>query len=123
MNSKVKMVLRIVFALALLFFGGNHVFHFFDPPTPPEGAQGYWAILTDIKVILVVGIVEIISAIALIFDRFAALMMLILMSISVNAMLYHISLEPGAIGMGLFLFVMNILLLIAYKDKYQALLS
>ena len=28
-------MLRIVFALALLFFGGNHLFAFMEPPPPP----------------------------------------------------------------------------------------
>lgn len=123
MNSKVLMVIRIVFALALLFFGANKLFHFMEPPAPPADAEGYWTALTASKTMTVVAIVEIASGLALLLNKYAALMMLILMSVSVNAILYHLAFDSANIGMAVGLIVLNIVMLYAYKDKYKDLLN
>ncbi|PCJ94604.1 MAG: DoxX family protein [Flavobacteriaceae bacterium] len=123
MNSKVFLALRIVFGLALLFFGANKLFHFMDPPPPPEEAVGYWTALMASKTMTLVAVVEILAALSLLLNKYGALMMLILMSVSVNAVLYHITLDMDSIVMGAVLLVLNIVLLYGYKDKYKDLLN
>ncbi len=123
MKSKVFMVIRIIFALALLFFGANKLFHFMDPPPPPEDAMGYWTALSITKTLTLVAIVEIVSGLTLILNKYAALMMIILMSVSVNAILYHLALDPASIGMAIGLLLLNILMLYNYKDSYKELLK
>jgi len=123
MNSKVVLVLRIVFGLALLFFGANKLFHFMDPPPPPEEAMGYWAALMATKTMTVVAIVEILAGLSLLLNKYGALMMLILMSVSVNAVLYHATLDQGGIVMGIVLIALNVIMLFVYKDKYKDLLN
>ena len=123
MNSKVFMVIRIIFALALLFFGANKLFHFMDPPPPPEEAMGYWTALTITNTMIVVAIVEILAGLTLILNKYAALMMIILMSVSVNAILYHLALDSASIGMAVGLLLFNILMLYNYKDSYKELLK
>ncbi len=123
MNSKVLMVIRIIFALALLFFGANKLFHFMDPPPPPDEAMGYWTALTVTKTMTVVAIVEIAAGLALLLNKYAALMMVILMSVSVNAILYHLALDSASIGMAVGLLVLNVVMLYNYKDNYKGLLS
>ena len=123
MNSKVFMVIRIIFALALLFFGANKLFHFMDPPTSPEESMGYWTAIMATKTIKVVALVEIVSGLTLLLNKYAALMMIILMSVSVNAILYHIAMDPDAIGMAVGLIILNIVMLYGYKDKYKELFN
>lgn len=123
MNSKVSMIIRIVFALALLFFGANKLFHFMDPPPPPDEAMGYWTALTASKTMTLVAIVEIASGLALLLNKYAALMMVILMSVSVNAVLYHATMDSSNIAMALVLLALNVVMLYAYKDKYKDLLN
>lgn len=123
MNAKVVLVLRIVFGLALLFFGANKLFHFMDPPPPPEEAMGYWAALMATKTMTVVAIVEILAGLSLLLNKYGALMMLILMSVSVNAVLYHATLDQGGIVMGIVLIALNVIMLFVYKDKYKDLLN
>ncbi len=122
MNSKILLVIRIVFALFLLFFGLNKFFHFMSPPPPPEEAMAYWTGLSASKTMTLVAIVEIAAGLALLLNKYASLMMLILMSVSVNAVLYHATLDPASIGMALALLVLNIIMLYAYKDHYKSLL-
>ena len=123
MNSKVFMVIRIIFALALLFFGANKFFRFMDPPPPPEEAMGYWTALTLTKTMILVAIVEIVAGLSLILNKYAALMMLILMSVSINAVLYHATLDSASIAMAVVLLLLNIVMLYNYKDSYKELLK
>jgi hypothetical protein len=67
--------------------------------------------------------VEIVAGLALIFNKFGALMSLILMSISINAVLFHLTLEPGSSAGAIVLLVLNILAIVGYKDKYKDLLA
>ena len=122
MNSKILLVIRIVFALFLLFFGLNKFFHFMSPPPPPEEAMAYWTGLSVSKTMTLVAIVEIAAGLALLLNKYASLMMLILMSVSVNAVLYHATLDPASIGMALALLILNVIMLYAYKDHYKSLL-
>ena len=122
MNSKVFMVIRILLGLFVLFFGLNKFFHFMDMGEMSEAAGNYFAGLTATKTIILVAFIEIIAGVSLIFNKFGALMALILMSISVNAVLFHATLEPGSIAGSLILLVLNIIVLIGYKDQYKNLL-
>ena len=123
MNSKVFMILRILLGLFVLVFGANKFLNFLPPPELGDAAMSYFGALSGTHTMTVVAVVEILAGLALIFNKFGALMSLILMSVSVNAVLFHATLEPGGIGPGLVLLLLNIAMLIGYKDQYQAMLS
>jgi uncharacterized membrane protein YphA (DoxX/SURF4 family) len=125
MNSKVFMVIRIILGLMLLVFGLNKFLNFLPAPEGmSEEAGAYFGALMSAKVIpYLVGIVEILSGLAFVLNKFGALMALILMSVSVNIVLFHITLDPEGIGPGLAILILNILVLYGYKDKYKDLLA
>ncbi|TDI80048.1 MAG: DoxX family protein [Bacteroidetes bacterium] len=124
MNSKVSMVIRILLALVLLVFGTNKFFHFLpDPEGMSADAGAYFTALTSVKLLTLIAIVEILTGLALLFNKWGALMALILMSVTVNAVLFHAMLDPGNIAAALVVFVLNLLVLYGYKDKYKQLLS
>lgn len=122
MNSKVFMVLRILLGLFVVVFGLNKFLHFM-PMEMSEQAAAYMGSLAATKTIILVALVEILAGIALIFNKYGALMALILMSISVNAVLFHATLEPATIAGSLMLLVLNIAVLYGYKNKYSDLLQ
>ena len=123
MNSKVFMVLRLLLGIFVLVFGLNKFIEFLPQP---EGmstdAMTYFGALVNSKTMVLVAIVEIVASLALITNKFGALLALILMSVSVNAVLFHAVLDPGNIAGALVLLVLNIAVLYGYKDRYQALL-
>ncbi|MDO5972119.1 DoxX family membrane protein [Flavivirga aquimarina] len=123
MNSKVFMIVRILLGLFVLFFGLNKFFHFMAMEEMSTEAGAYFGALSSAKVITLVAVIEIVAGLALIFNKFGALLALILMSISVNAVLFHATLEPGSIAGALILLVLNIIVLYGYKDKYSDLLN
>ena len=124
MNSKVSMVIRILLALMLLVFGTNKFFDFLPAPEGmSDDAGAYFAALTSVKLVTLIAVVEIATGLALLFNKWGALMALILMSVSVNAVLYHANLDMVNIGPAAGLLVLNLLVLYGYKDKYKELLS
>lgn len=123
MNSKVFMVLRILLGIFVLVFGANKFGNFMPMPELTGDAAAYFGALSSSKTLILVGIVEIVAGLALIFNKFGALLALILMSISVNAFLFHAVLDPGGIGGAAVLLILNIAVLFGYKDKYKALLN
>jgi uncharacterized membrane protein YphA (DoxX/SURF4 family) len=124
MNSKVFMVIRIILGLLLLVFGLNKFLNFLPAPEGmSEAAGAYFGALMSAKVITLVGIVEILAGIALILNKYGALMALILMSVSVNIVLFHITLDPEGIAPGFAVLILNIMALYSYKNKYKDLLA
>ena len=125
MNSKVSMVLRILLGLFVLVFGANKLVPggFIPMPEMSADAGAYFGALDSSKTLLLVAIVEVVAGLALIFNKYGALMALILMSISVNAVLFHLTLDPGGIGGAAVLLILNIAVLFGYKSKYKDLLN
>ncbi len=123
MNSKVLMVLRILLGLFVLVFGLNKFFHFMPMEAPTGDAGAYFGALMSSKTLILVAIVEIVAGLSLLFNKYAALMLLILMSVSVNAVLFHAILDPANIMGAAVLLILNVILLYAYKDKYKDLLN
>ncbi|MFT7051915.1 MAG: putative oxidoreductase [Psychroserpens sp.] len=124
MNSKVFLVLRILLGLFVLVFGLNKFIEFLPAPEGmSEDAMTYFGALVNSKTMVLVAILEIVAGLALILNKFGALLALILMSVSVNAVLFHAVLDPGNIAGALVLLALNITVIIGYKDKYRALLS
>jgi uncharacterized membrane protein YphA (DoxX/SURF4 family) len=123
MNAKVLLVLRIVFGLFLITFGLNKFLQFMPMGEMGEAAGNFFGALMSTKTLMLVAIVEIVAGLSLLLNKYAALMMLILMSISINAVLFHATLEPGSIPGAIILLVLNVVMLYAYKDKYKDLLN
>jgi len=123
MNSKVFMVVRILLGLFVLVFGLNKFLDFMPMPEMSAEAGAYFGALSSAKTLTLVGIVEVVAGLALILNKYGALMALILMSVAVNAVLFHLTLDLGGIGGAAALLVLNIVVLIGYKDKYKDLLA
>ena len=122
MNSKVFMVLRILLGIFVLVFGLNKFLQFIPMEEMSEAVGNYFGALTVTKTITLVAVVEIMAGLAIIFNKYGALFTLILMSVSVNAVLFHATLEPDSILGALILLILNLAVLYGYKDKYKDLL-
>lgn len=126
MNSKVFMVLRLLLGVFVLIFGANKLYPGGFLPAPEgmsEAAGAYFGALVSAKTLTLVAVVEVVSGLALLLNKYGALMSIILMSVSVNAVLFHATLDQGNIGPALVLLILNIIALYGYKDKYKDLLS
>ena len=123
MNSKIFMVVRILLGVFVLIFGLNKFLNFMPAGGDmSEEAMTYFGALSSTNTIQLVAIVEILAGLAFIFNKFGALLAIILMSVSVNAVLFHATLDSANIGPALGLLILNIIVLIGYKDRYKDLL-
>lgn len=123
MNTKVFTILRILLGIFVFVFGINKFANFLPQPELSLDAGAYFGALINSKTMILVALVEIIAGLSLILNKYGALLALILMSVSVNAVLFHAVLDPGGIAGAAVLLVLNITVLIGYKDKYEELLS
>jgi putative oxidoreductase len=89
------------------------------PPPAPQDAWVYWDALNSSKTMTLVAFVEIIAGLSLLFSKYTALTMLVLMSVSVNALLYHLTLDLKGIPMALVLFILNGYMLYENRHAYK----
>ncbi|PQJ76395.1 DoxX family membrane protein [Polaribacter glomeratus] len=123
MNSKLFIFLRVFFGIFLLFFGLDHFFNYIPFPEMAQEANVYFQNLLSTYAMQLVGVVEITAGLAFIFNKFGAIMALILMSVSINAVLFHLFLDPAKIYGALILLILNIVFLHHYRKNYSALLT
>ena len=123
MNPTVFKVTRIIFGVLLIVFGANKFLNFMPAPEEmPEPIINYMTALMSTKTIELVGIVEIVAGLAFIFNKYGGLLAIILMSVSVNAVLFHAFLGPADIIGAVILLVLNIVMLFGYKNQYKEML-
>ena len=124
MNSKVSLIVRIIFGLFLLFFGANKIFGFIDPPPPPTPeAIAYWTALGTAHTMTLVAIVEIVAGLSLLLKKYVGLTMLVLLSVSVNAVLYHLAFDSATTMMAAVMLLLNVVVMFAHKNEYKGLLG
>ncbi len=120
----VNIVIRILLGLLLLMTGFNKFFMFMPMPEMVESAQQFMKALVNTGYIMpIVAIVEIVTALMIIFNRYQALALLILFPIMVNAFLFHLFLDIGGIGGSAIAIIFNLYLLVVNRDKFKELLK
>ena len=93
------------------------------PPPPSDDAIAYWSALMTTHTMTLVAIVEIAAGLSLLFKKYVGLMMLILLSVSINAVLYHIALDPAQVAMAVVLLLLNVAVMYVHRNEYKSLLA
>ncbi|MFA8434602.1 MAG: DoxX family membrane protein [Marinifilaceae bacterium] len=123
-NKKIILIARIVLGLVLVVFGLNKFIGFMPMPPMPEAASSLMEAFGAAGYIFpMLAIVEIIVGLMLLINRFVAMALLFLSPLSVNIILFHLALDPAGIGAGVLVFLLNLYLLLANKDKYDPVLK
>jgi putative oxidoreductase len=122
--KKVKMVVRILLGIMVLIFGLNKFLQFIPmPPMPQEAGEFMGALVKSGYLMVVVAIVEIITGILLLLNKYVSLALVILFPVLLNAFLFHLFLDLPGIGGAAFAMAMNIFLFFANKESYKSLLN
>ncbi len=121
MKDKIILGLQILVGLMLVLFGANGFLQFMPMP-PPSAQMGAWlgAIAQTGYLFPLIATVEIVAGLAFVFNKFAALMAVILMPVMINALLAHLFLNDIA-GMGGSLIVVlgTIVVLVKNRQRYS----
>lgn len=122
--NKVKLVVRILLGLMLLVFGLNKFLQFMPMPEMPQLAGEFMgALVNSGYLMVVVAIVEVVTGVLLLINKYQALALVLVFPILLNAFLFHLFLDPSGIGGALLAITMNMYLLFINKESYKGLLS
>ena len=122
--KKAQLIVRILLGLMVLIFGLNKFLQFMPTPPMPEPAGEFMgALVASGYLMVLVALVEIVTGIMLLIDKYQPLALVILFPVLLNAFLFHLFLAPAGIGGALMATAMNIFLFFANIDSYRALLQ
>ena len=124
MNPKVMLVARILLGLMFTVFGLNKLIGFLDMP-PPVGSAGAFmgAMFATGYFFPFLGIVEAVIGILLLIGKYLRLASIALLPVTINIALFHLALDPAGGIPGYLSLVLNIVLIMGYKDDLQGLLK
>ncbi len=120
--NKLILALRIVLGALLVVFGSNKFIGFmpaFEFANPDAGI--FFGALADSYVLTTVGIIEVIVGFLLLINRAVPFALTLLAPISVNIILFHVTLDPLNIGPAAFVFLLNAFLIFKYWNNYKTL--
>jgi putative oxidoreductase len=108
----------------LVVFGLNKFLQFMPMPPMPEAAGAFMgALVTSGYIMTIVAIVEIVTGILLLVNKFQPLTLVVLFPILLNAFLFHLFLDLAGIGGAVVALAMNVFLMFANKEAYSAVLK
>ncbi len=120
------LIARVLLGLIFVVFGLNFFLHFYNPPMPvmtPAATAfqtGLWGAGYFFKYMKVI---EIVSGLFLLINRYTALFVVVIFPISLNIFLFHAILVPSGIPIGVAIIVLNLFLGYAYRKYYSALFT
>jgi len=116
------LIARVLLGLIYLLFGINFFFPFMpmNQPKMSEAATAFSGGLFGSGYFFqYMKVLEILSAIALLINRFTAFFLLVLLPISLNIFLFHIVLAPAGAVIGIGIIALNLFLCVAYFKYYK----
>ncbi len=91
-------------------------------PELPETAGNFMSALFVAGYMFpLIGAVEVIVGLLLVFKKWVPFALIFLAPVSVNIIFFHLMLAPAGMGPGAVLAILNIALIYAYWDKYKPL--
>ena len=120
MKNKIQFVLSLIFGLLFIMSGTIKLFHLVQaPPDLPEKlVKMNEAMATITWLIPLIGTVEVIAGALFIFKKFRPLAAIMLFPILIGIVATHILADPKGLPMVLFLFAIDIWVIIDNREKY-----
>ena len=115
------LIARILLGLLFLVFGLNTFLHFIPMQLPPGDAGAIAGLMFKHGWSSFIGVLQVIGGALLLIGRFVPLGLVILSPIIVVILLYHITLAPEDIGLGLIAAILAIFLIWAYREHFKPL--
>lgn len=115
-------IARTLLGLIFFVFGLNFFLHFIPMPPPGPGKAGAFegGLFESGYFFPFMKIIEVVSGLFLIINRFTAFFLLLLFPITINIFLFHAFLAPSGLAMGGLMLVLHLFLGVAYGKYYSA---
>jgi putative oxidoreductase len=122
--KKAAHIVRILLGLIVLIFGLNKFLQFAPiPPLSVEASEFMAALVKSGYLMEAAAIVEIVTGIMLLINRFLSLALVILFPVLLNAFWFHLFLDPAGIAVAFIAMAMNHFLFFANKESYKSMLK
>jgi hypothetical protein len=119
----VTLIARLLLGLIFLVFGLNGFLHFI-PNSPPSGIAGQFVGALFVSHYLIpIFLLQIISAILLLVNRYVPLGLTLLAPIIVNILLIHILMLPSGLPLALVVTVLWIVVFLSVRSAFDGLLQ
>ena len=116
-------IARFLLGLIFLVFGLNGFLHFIPSP-PPSGIAGQFAgALFASNYLVVVFLLQIVSAILLLLNRYVPLALTLLAPIIVNILLFHILMAPSGLPLAIVVTVLWIVVFLSVRSAFAGLVQ
>ena len=114
------LIARILLGLMFTVFGLNGFLHFMPMQLSPGDAGTLFTIMFKYGWVTFISVLYIIGGVLLLMGRYIGVALTILGPIIVVILLYHITMDPKNIGMGLFAALLEVFLIYAYWHHFDA---
>lgn len=116
-------ITRIILAALLITLGLNGFFNFLPYPEMSDSAIAFMGAINSAKKFIfpLIGLIEVISSVLLLAKKAIPFALIMVFPILINAMIFHLSLDPDGILFTTICFVCNIFLLYTYRENYKTL--
>lgn len=123
-EAKLTTSIRLVLGIGLVVVGLDKFFGLFKPfHTPGREAQLVFDAIESVGyIMMIIGILQLIGAVAFLSRKFVPLLVIVLLPVFINNMLFHAILDIKGIFIPLVLVLLNFILLLAYKKEYRHIL-
>jgi len=116
-------VARILMGLVFFVFGLNHILLFIHAPMPTGDTAALLGLMSVHRWFIVYGLVEAAAGLMLLLGRFVPLALTLLAAVGFNILLFVISLQPSGLPIPLFLFLLEVLLVYAYRESFAGIFA
>jgi putative oxidoreductase len=112
----VTTIARLLLGALMVFAGANHVFNFLPkPPMPPGVAGQFLGAMIATGYMDIVGVIELVTGLLLLINRFVPLALAVLGPIIVNIFIVNLLMAPKALPIAILVIILWILA--AYRAR------
>ena len=117
-------IVRTLLGLVFVVFGSNIFLHFIPmPPLPATLAGDFSKALMQSHYIYVVGLLQVIGGLLLLFGLYVPLGLTLLGPVIVNILLFHIFLDRSGLPLAIIVAVLALFLLWRYRTNFAGLVK
>ena len=119
--STLTTIVRIILAAFLITLGLNGFFNLLPYPEMNDSAYAFMGAINSAKFIFpLIGLIEVITGVLLLAKKAIPFSLIMVFPILINAMIFHLSLNPEGMLFATICFVCNIFSLYTYRENYKA---
>jgi hypothetical protein len=122
--NRVSLVARYLLGFLFTVIGLNGFFHFLPMPPPANPlALQYLTVVTMSHYMVLIFLLQLIAGLLLLANRFVPLALTLLAGVLFNILLYHLTMDPKGIGLGIFAALLWLLTFRAYRTHFRPILT